>query len=411
MTDTAGMTAADPIAHETLRKADLSAIGALLESQRIRTVDMATQGRNLWVANGNLVVQGVEPQVDMTPDGVTTTDVNGVYAFGDIGIESMAARLNLPSSHLKTWRADRPDLFDTVVGYFLRGELNGEPSPHITPDGRIHTLRLLTADNTAVNEVDGMVRAMLGGNYFAVDNLDLLSAVADGMYEAGITPQNSRIEADLTESRMVVKVWVPELFALAPAVFGNYRSPFTGETVTTMPKVFAGLVFSNSEVGRGAWSVTPRIVFEACRNGQPIAKDAFEKRHTGERLEEHGVIKWSEDTQRANLALITKKTRDAVRTYLDVDYVKATLASLAADADVRVTEAPEEIITKVTRHTGNTANRSAVLNMFMQGGQYTSGGVMQAYTAAAQVTDSGDVAYDLESRAMTAMQWVAARSR
>lgn len=400
------MTAENPTAHETLRKADLAAIGQLLESQRARTLDLSTQGRKLWIANGNLIVQGIDPFIDT--DGVT--DVNGTYAFGEVGLESFASRINVPQNTLRDWRDNKTDLFDTVAGYLLRGELNGEPSPYTVPDGRVHTLRLLRADNTQDNEVDGMVRAVLGGNYMALDNLDALFAVLDGMKLAGITADQCKIEADLTESRMAIKVYVESIYAYAPDVFKGYVSPFSGDTVETMPKVFAGFVSSNSEVGRGAWSIAPRIVYQACKNGTNITKDVFDKRHTGEKLDGDGIVKWSQATQKANLDLIKLKTADVVRTFLDADYVKAKLDEMAQAAGVKVKEDPEEIITKVTRHTGHTAQRASVLAMYLQGGQSTAGGVMQAYTAAAQAARSGDTAYSLEGRSVDAMQWVAARS-
>lgn len=409
---TAGMTAANPTAHETLRRGDLATLAKLIESHRVRSVDLSAQGRSLWVANGNLIVQGVEPVIGA--DGVT--DVNGVYAFGEVGLESLAARLVSGKNpgpgvnYLKSLRANHTDLFDVIAGYHLRGEMGGEPSPFTSPDSRVHTLRLLRADNSADNEVDGMVRAVLGGRYMAIDSLDILQAVLSGMYNAGVTPDQTRIEADLTESRMVVKVWVPSIQAIAPDVLGGYRSPFTGESGQEVPVVYAGLVFSNSEVGRGAWTVAPRIVYKVCKNGQTITKDAFEKRHVGESLSGDGVIKWSSDTHEKNLALITAKTRDAVATYLDADYLKAKLREIAQAAQVKVTDDPEKIIATVVRHTGHQQARSAILNMYVAGGQMTAGGVMQAYTAAAQGVASADLAYDLENSAMGAMEWVAARA-
>jgi len=389
---TAGMTAANPIAHETLRRGDLAQLANLVESHRLRTVDLGATGRNLYIAGGNLIVQGVEPHTTITADGVTTTDVNGTYAFGERGIESLAARINVPGGWLAEQRRNHPDLFDTVVGYALRGEMNGEPSPYTAPDGRMHTIRLLTADpGEAGNEVDGMVRAVLGGSYLAIDNIDILESIMNGMADAGVRPGTFKVEADLTESRMVVKVWMPELYALAPVVFRNYRSPYSGQGVEEMPKVFAGMVFSNSEVGQGAWSVVPRIVFEACSNGTNIAKDALKKKHVGERLDDDGVIKWSAATQRANLELIKAKTADAVRTFCDVDYVKAKLTEMARDADVEIKDEPDAAIAKVTRHTATTQARSAVLDAYLTSQDFTAGGVMQAFTAAAQRVDRKSV--------------------
>jgi hypothetical protein len=409
---TAGMTAANPIAHETLRRGDLAQLANLIESHRIRTIDLGATGRNLYVAGGNLIVQGVEPIVDMSPDGVTATDVNGSYAFGERGIESLAARINVPGGWLAEQRTQHPDLFDTVVGYALRGEMNGEPSPYAAPDGRKHTIRLLTADPGADgNEVDGMVRAVLGGSYLAIDNIDILSSIMEGMADAGVQPGTFQVEADLTETRMVIKIWMPELYALAPAVFRNYRSPYSDQGVDEMPKVFAGMVASNSEVGQGAWSVAPRIVFEACSNGTTISKDALRKKHVGGKLEDDGVIQWSGRTQRLNLEMIRSQTADAVRTFADVDYVTAKLTEMAQAADAPVKDEPEQAIMRVTRHTATTQARSAVLDAYLTSQDFTAGGVMQAFTAAAQRVPSADVAYDLETKAVDAMTWMASRVR
>jgi hypothetical protein len=53
----------------------------------------------------------------------------------------------------------------------------------------------------------------------------------------------------------------------APALLGNYVSPFTGARGADNPLVFAGFVISNSETGHGSFKITPQITVQICDNG------------------------------------------------------------------------------------------------------------------------------------------------
>ena len=61
---------------------------------------------------------------------------------------------------------------------------------------------------------------------------------------------------------------------LAPALLAGYRTPFTGAAGADNPVVFAGFVITNSETGCGAFTLTPRLVVQVCRNGMTITRDA-----------------------------------------------------------------------------------------------------------------------------------------
>ena len=120
---------------------------------------------------------------------------------------------------------------------------------------------------------------------------------------------------------MYVRVVCEQVRVLAPALLAGYRSPFTGASGADNPVVFAGFVITNSETGCGAFTLTPRLVVQVCRNGMTITRDAMRAVHLGERLDE-GVVTWSGNTQDKTLALITAKTTDAVATFLDPRYVR-----------------------------------------------------------------------------------------
>jgi hypothetical protein len=55
------------------------------------------------------------------------------------------------------------------------------------------------------------------------------------------------------------------------------------------------------------------------------------------------AVRWSADTQQAVVDLVIKQARDAVTTFLDRDYVHATITDLETDAGVPVRQ-PESTI-------------------------------------------------------------------
>jgi hypothetical protein len=100
--------------------------------------------------------------------------------------------------------------------------------------------------------------------------------------------------------------------------------------------LFVGFVISNSEVGDGAWSITPRIVAEICGNGLQITADVTRAIHLGSRQDED-VVRYSADTMDKELALITVRARDAVATFLSPDYLIGKVTDLERTAGVPVT--------------------------------------------------------------------------
>ncbi len=226
-------------------------------------------------------------------------------------------------------------------------------------------------------------------------------AVLEGIRNAGVQVQIT--QADLTDRRMYVKVRAEEINALAPALLEGYRSPFTGNSGTDNPLVFAGFVISNSEVGQGAFQIVPMVEVQVCRNGMTIKKEAIRAQHLGGKLET-GQIDWSADTQEKNLKLVTAMARDTVSTVLSQDWLDAKIAEITAQATVEVTN-PDETIKKVTAALRYTETQTAdILRMFIKGGQTTTGGVMQAVTASAQNQADADTAADMEADSMEALR-------
>ncbi len=217
---------------------------------------------------------------------------------------------------------------------------------------------------------------------------------------------------------MSVNVRAPEVQALAPALLRGYRNPFGPGGLERpaapqklgggdAPVVFAGLQINNSETGGGAMVIAPRIIFQICDNGLALTADALRAVHLGGKLEE-GLIRWSEDTTRKQIDLITAKTSDAVATFLDVDYVNTVIARLEEHSDKPVRE-PVRQIERLGKQFGfSQQEQETILAAFVAGGQPTAGGVLNAVTAAAQTLADPDRAADLEVLALDAMMAVGA---
>jgi hypothetical protein len=258
-------------------------------------------------------------------------------------------------------------------------------------DDRKFLVRCFRGDDTG----PGIARAFLSDSYKPIDHLDGLLATLDGITAAGV---DARVHsADLTDRRMVVRVVCEEVKGYARTLLRGYRSPFTGASGDENPTVFAGFKITNSETGGGAYQIVPELRVQVCDNGMTITKDALRAVHLGSRLEE-GVIRWAEDTQRKQLDLVKAQTRDAVRTFLDVDYVTAQIEKLEGRAGQPLATAEE--VTAITKPLGYTRDQQdSILAHFVRGGQMTRGGVFNAITAAAQEHDP-DARYDMEAVAV-----------
>lgn len=374
----------------TTRNASLRDMANLLEIQEDRKLDIVRPARDLRMVDGRLEIDGIgEPTI--TASGVTRGALFVPTATCDRGF---AEKLGIPVKYLRDMRATgKLALLDHNVNEWLSDE----------PEKRFLTRTLKGGGN-----LPGVARALLSENYRFVDNLDVLMAMLEGIRLAGVHVDVNK--CDLTETRMYVKVSCPEVAAHAPALLRNYTSPFTGLRGADNPLVFAGFVFSNSEIGHGSFSITPRIVVQICDNGMTFTQDAMREVHLGGKLAD-GVVRWSSDTQAAALDVLIKQARDAVTTFLNPAYVQAKIAEVEAEAGIRVrdVDATLEYVGKQLRFT--ETERKTILDHFFDGGDRTSGGVLHAVTSAAQTLDNADQAYEMERQGLPAMRHAAAFQR
>lgn len=366
------------------RNVDLDHLARLLQDQQARKVDVVAGHGAIRAVGGSLVIDGTEPQLG--PDGVTMT--SGTYAVNDVAVQGIAEKLGIPVAYLRKLSAEHVDLFDdNVNGWLSRTD-------------RRFLVRCLRGESGG-----GVARAFLSDTYKRIDNFDVLLAVLDGVKTAGVHVEVDG--CDLTDRRMHVRVYSPEVQALAPKLLAGYRSPFDGRSGADLPVVWGGFQISNSETGCGAFTLTPRLTMQVCRNGLLRTEDAMRSVHRAVRLDE-GVIDWSAETLAKTLDLITATTRDAVRTFLDPAYVNRALRELENVAAAPV-EDPDTTIKVVGQRMRFTEEQSrTILAHFIKGGDLTAGGILHAVTSAAQTVADADTAYEMEAAAVPAMRIAAA---
>jgi len=364
------------------RNVTLADLAGLLREQQARKVDIVASASAIRARSGQLVIDGADPVLG--PDGVTMTA--GTYTPTEVCDQGLADKLGIPAAYLRRMREQRPGLYDANVN----GWLDADPRKFL-----IRCLR------PAIGSGPGAARAFLSDGYRRIDNLDVLLAALDGVRAADVPVQIDG--CDLTERRMYVRVTCEQVRVLAPALLADYRSPFTGAAGADNPVVFAGIVISNSETGCGAFTLTPRLVVQVCRNGMTITKDAIRAVHLGERLDE-GVVTWSGNTMDKTLALITARTTDAVTTFLDPRYTDRVVRAIAAQAGHSLAD-PQEAVAVVSAQLRFTdAQQAGILTHFIRGGDMSAVGILHAITSAAQTQADADAAHDMEGAGLRALE-------
>lgn len=416
------------------RNASLEDLAKLLQAQQAAKLDAVVPASRIHSVNGAWRVDDLgEPEI--TEDGVTTA--SGMFVPTDIADAHVADKLSIPLAYLRKMRSTRPDLYDANVNGWLHGvrndEVNGglrecgtcgarpgqahDPTCGATPaDPRSFLLRTFRGEPGE----PGIARALLSDRYGIMDNFDSLVAVLEGVRQAGV--RVSVDGCDLSEHRMRVRVACPDVKALAPTLLAAYRSPW-GQGVERVrqvadaegmgygdggePVIFAGFEFGNSETGGGAWSIAPRLVVQVCRNGLrwDVAKDR--RVHVGGRLAE-GVVQWSAETEARQLAVMTSKATDSVRYFLSQEFVDDVVDQLEAKAGAELAEPAKavEVVTKRLRT--SDAEAATILDHFIRGGQTTVGGILGAFTSAAQTVADPDRAAELEELGIEAFNLAAA---
>lgn len=362
----------------TLQNASFQTLYSQLKAERDRKVDLIVPARDLCSNQGVIKIRNAGEPV-LTDSGVTPTHLE--LDPSNVFDEGLAAKLGIPRAYLRTMRDNGwYDMVDSNVNRLLHGQEGVREA-----DVRQFLVRTFKGENGG----HGYARAFLSNSYKTIDNWDILGSVVQGMQAAGLDAHTVH-SADLTDRRMYMKIVVPEISVLAPELLKDYRSPFSGRRGADNPMVFAGFVIGNSETGNGSFFIRPELQIQVCDNGMTIKQDVVSKRHLGSKIEDDGVIKYSDETMKKNLELIQLQTRDAIATFLDTEYMERVIRRTTEQAAAPV-DKPQDVVTRlIKRDAFSKDDADGLMEAFIKGGDMTRGGVLQAVTAYSQEVRKSD---------------------
>jgi hypothetical protein len=241
------------------------------------------------------------------------------------------------------------------------------------------------------DEKTGVARAMLSDRYNVIDNYDVMLATLEAIKESGI---NIQIESgDITDTKFYMRFVCPDIELEAPDLLKNYRVP---DGTTGGNGIISGFVISNSETGNGKFSISPRAIVLACRNGMIFKNDAFQKTHLGSKMEEYSTIDWSEETRQKNYDLVISQVKDAIKHFASQEYLGAKIHELLEKGNKELSF-PIEAMKNVTKSLSiSDEKESSILNYFVKSGDTNAFGLTQALTYFAQHNATPEERYEIE---------------
>lgn len=236
------------------------------------------------------------------------------------------------------------------------------------------------------NDNRGIARALLSDSYKPIDNWDVCITVLDIIKDY---PSIQLQAADITDRKFYMRFIDPSIEAEAPGKIKEYYQSGRG--------IVAGFVISNSEVGEGAFSVAPRALILACKNGVTRWEEKIRKVHLGSKLEQ-GHIQWSERTKEKNLSLIQSQINDAIRQWLSKEYL-TDLTSWLADLNTVELKYPVDCTKNVCSELKIGDEKvDRIINHFIRDYDITPLGIAQAVTFEANQFENADEQFDTESK-------------
>ena len=230
----------------------------------------------------------------------------------------------------------------------------------------------------------GFARALLSDRFKTIDNYDIMLAVLSAIKESGLNikiddtkDEKGKAGCDLTETNMYLRFVCPDIQINSPELLKHYRPDGLPNEVGD--GIVSGFVVTNSEVGMGQFSISPRAKVLACKNGMVRTKDDFSKTHLGGKLGQYTTIDWSEETKQKNFELIIAQIRDAIKKYVSEEYLGNTVKHFIEKN--KQLEFPMDAIKAATISLNiNEDKANDIINTFMKSADMSAFGVTQAIT-------------------------------
>lgn len=388
---------------DTLTRGPLPDLVAILRDEHARSWDVVVPAKNLAMTDdGNVTVTHtatatIPAGFDETgawPERTETTTEQATMVPTRIGHDDLGQHLEIPGSYYRRMQSEAPPLLAENVNHWLQA------------GAAKYYVRCLRG----AEDQPGVIRCIRSDRFRAIDNLDVTMAVLTGIRATGVDASRLHIDASLTDERMHIRIDCPEITTRLGDLVERYRRPdgTTGHGQVN-DLVSAGIEVRNSDVGRGAFAIVPRLKVLVCTNGLTVTKDARRSVHVGGRQDE-GVVDWSDETMRRRLAVVESETTDAVRLFLTADYLDKVVGEIRGLSTATL-DKPTDTVVEVARKLRYTeVEQQSILDAFVKGGDLTPFGVAQAFTWCAQQADVTRGA-EMEDDAWRAMELAGATIR
>lgn len=370
------------------RHTTLAELVTELKDQNLQKKDFVVPANLLSMENGQLVVNNYNDNEGLSKllkEVKVETAESGKLILGCLPIlhQHLSEKLDIPKKYYNRIQGlTDTNLIDQNVTHWLKAM-----------KGNVFLRTFIDNQNN-----EGFARAILSDRYNVIDNFDVLFSALEAVKSSGLNLKIEDNGCDLSESKMYVRFVAPDVEINAPELLKNYRNPKGGSGVGD--GIITGFVITNSELGQGSFSISPRAVVLKCQNGMVFKNDAFGKVHLGSKMEQFSQIDWSEETKRKNYELIQAQVKDAVNQFTSEDFLAKKISELNGYSEIELNH-PVETVKNVSRYLNITEEKEKnILDFFMRGGDFSAMGVSQALTFFAHETKDADEAHEMETVAI-----------
>lgn len=330
-----------------------------------------------YVAPTPALTMTTVPHEGFKPDIALQFAVGGQtrqYTPTPLCLGQIVDRVGIPAKYAERMRLEAPELLADNINHWFRAN----------PERR--TLRTLSNGRA-------IARAFLSNKYRPLDNYDLFAAVMPKLREAGCLIRS----AEITETRFYIQTSTPRVQRPVKQTI-----TLAGGQQKIVRVVEAGVIIGNSEVGHGAISVEPMVFDLWCTNGV-VMQHSLRRHHVGRRNEggifgdEGSAELYSDETRKLDDRAFWAKVVDVTAAALSVTRFNEHIDRLVATQQQKLAGKPQEVVEVLARNFELTdTEKENVLLQFIQGGDSSKFGLVQAVTRASQDVESYDRAVELE---------------
>ena len=287
------------------------------------------------------------------------------------------------------------DLIPTNIAFNQINEKMGIPRTYVKrcTEKERHTLLtnninswLQDPSNYLLRTQNNKLRAFLSDRFRLIDNYDvamLFLEVRKNLKETqGIDIEIQDIQ--LTETNLYIKATSPQLTAdIIPDPEHQERNDI----------VNGGIIISNSDIGKGRFSIKSYVQVLRCKNGM-IGEHEFSRVHIGKKLDE-GEIVWSEQTHNLKSEAFWSQARDMITSAFTKEVFQKWVREMNGEACVKIERPIKAIDNIIKKYNINEEHRDALLSEFSQLG-HNKWSLSNAVTQVAQSKENYDDQIEME---------------